>query len=368
MNHHTPLSPVGSSNQLSQVKSFVSGSRSTLLVVTFLIQLFMSNSLFGQYLIEGQIKQPTTRYMVFLSILENWDQFNTIGQDMIIKEAIVDSSGYFRFSGNELSSKTGFYRIHFSATGEPGVMMTGETVNKNYVNFIHSNLDSIRFEFEQMHYAPGQLSVSSTHPASEKFFHLSTRKDLLIYSADQNEYANYNSLIEEKQRSIMRAALDSSHSPLISMFALYSIRNQLSEEEAYFQEVLAILADPEIFPSYKSSLEKYIGAKRYQDLQNENRLLKILLGLAFATIVGVLIYGLVNRVPKVIKEKSLQSELLTSKENQVVKLILAHKTNKEIAGELFISDSTVKTHINNIYRKLNTKTRKEIFERFPQNL
>jgi DNA-binding NarL/FixJ family response regulator len=35
------------------------------------------------------------------------------------------------------------------------------------------------------------------------------------------------------------------------------------------------------------------------------------------------------------------------------------KTNKEIAQELFVELSTVKTHINNIYRQLNVGTRKE---------
>lgn len=58
------------------------------------------------------------------------------------------------------------------------------------------------------------------------------------------------------------------------------------------------------------------------------------------------------------KEDSLR--LLTPKEIQVYKFILEHKTNKEIALLLFISNATVKTHINNIYRKLNIKSRKEL--------
>ena len=36
------------------------------------------------------------------------------------------------------------------------------------------------------------------------------------------------------------------------------------------------------------------------------------------------------------------------------------KTNKEIASELFISLSTVKTHINNLNKKLNVTSRKEL--------
>jgi DNA-binding CsgD family transcriptional regulator len=36
------------------------------------------------------------------------------------------------------------------------------------------------------------------------------------------------------------------------------------------------------------------------------------------------------------------------------------KSNKEIASELFISHNTVKTHINNIYKKLAISNREEL--------
>ena len=40
---------------------------------------------------------------------------------------------------------------------------------------------------------------------------------------------------------------------------------------------------------------------------------------------------------------------ISEREQQVLQLLCHGYTNKEIAGELFISLSTVKTHINNIY-------------------
>jgi DNA-binding CsgD family transcriptional regulator len=50
---------------------------------------------------------------------------------------------------------------------------------------------------------------------------------------------------------------------------------------------------------------------------------------------------------------------LTSKQQEILQLLGEGKTNKEIAQELFVELSTVKTHINNIYRQLNVGTRKE---------
>ena len=52
-------------------------------------------------------------------------------------------------------------------------------------------------------------------------------------------------------------------------------------------------------------------------------------------------------------------EKLSVREREVLKKIGERKANKLIAEELFISLSTVKTHINNIYRVLKVSNRKE---------
>jgi DNA-binding NarL/FixJ family response regulator len=52
-------------------------------------------------------------------------------------------------------------------------------------------------------------------------------------------------------------------------------------------------------------------------------------------------------------------EPLTDRELDVVKLVARGRTNEEIAGELFVSLSTVKTHLGSLYRKLDTRNRVE---------
>ena len=44
-------------------------------------------------------------------------------------------------------------------------------------------------------------------------------------------------------------------------------------------------------------------------------------------------------------------------------LISAGKSNKEIARKLFLSMSTIKTHINRLYRKLGTRSRTQAVAR-----
>jgi DNA-binding CsgD family transcriptional regulator len=62
------------------------------------------------------------------------------------------------------------------------------------------------------------------------------------------------------------------------------------------------------------------------------------------------------------KESSMQQRLLqlSRKEHEVIRLILEGKSNKEICSESFIEHSTLKSHINHIYKKLDVKSRKEM--------
>ncbi|WUI01618.1 response regulator transcription factor [Spirillospora sp. NBC_00431] len=52
-------------------------------------------------------------------------------------------------------------------------------------------------------------------------------------------------------------------------------------------------------------------------------------------------------------------EPLTDRELEVVRLVARGRTNEEIATELFVSLSTVKTHLGSVHRKLETRNRVE---------
>lgn len=54
------------------------------------------------------------------------------------------------------------------------------------------------------------------------------------------------------------------------------------------------------------------------------------------------------------------SEPLTARELDVVRLVARGRTNEEVAGELYVTVSTVKTHLANAQRKLRARNRVEI--------
>jgi len=59
-----------------------------------------------------------------------------------------------------------------------------------------------------------------------------------------------------------------------------------------------------------------------------------------------------------IKEQRNQSkEQLTHREKEILALLKEGYTNKEIAEKLYISEKTVKSHLNNIFRRFNVSGR-----------
>ncbi|NLD99315.1 MAG: helix-turn-helix transcriptional regulator, partial [Fibrobacter sp.] len=58
---------------------------------------------------------------------------------------------------------------------------------------------------------------------------------------------------------------------------------------------------------------------------------------------------------------------LTPREQEVLQLILSGKSNREIAGTLFISESTVKTHTRNIFSKYDVGSRAELISTLLKN-
>ncbi len=62
-----------------------------------------------------------------------------------------------------------------------------------------------------------------------------------------------------------------------------------------------------------------------------------------------------TRMPRAAPPKELDE--LTSRELEIFRLIARGLSNGEIARELFISDTTVKTHVTHVLRKLNLRDR-----------
>lgn len=60
----------------------------------------------------------------------------------------------------------------------------------------------------------------------------------------------------------------------------------------------------------------------------------------------------------------MDEQSLTSREKEILQLLVRGFSYKEIASEIFISVQTLNSHIKNIYRKLNVHSRSELAAKF----
>jgi DNA-binding NarL/FixJ family response regulator len=64
-----------------------------------------------------------------------------------------------------------------------------------------------------------------------------------------------------------------------------------------------------------------------------------------------------SAAPRPVAANQADLDALTGREREVLALIGRGKTNGEIAAELFVSEGTVKTHINHVFTKLRLRDR-----------
>jgi len=68
-------------------------------------------------------------------------------------------------------------------------------------------------------------------------------------------------------------------------------------------------------------------------------------------------------IPQVLPEELISRYGITDREQEIILKVIQGKSNTAIAGELFISLATVKTHLNNIYKKMSLDGRFDLISR-----
>ena len=58
---------------------------------------------------------------------------------------------------------------------------------------------------------------------------------------------------------------------------------------------------------------------------------------------------------------------ISIREREVLRLVLAERTNAEIASELFITEGTVKYHVHNLFKKTSCNSRREIIAKYHED-
>ena len=332
---------------------------------------------FSQYQFTGQADSGLEDKMVYLSVIDDYRKLSRISFDQVFKKTTIDSLGNFRFGGKNLPDKNRIYRIHIDEctdTTQNSEHFFGRCQNSKSILFIANNRDTISFPTS---FADEVLcKVNSTNPKSSVFLEIDVLKEEMAFDFnDFNSEAN-RKLNSKKWFSSLQQFGQNLEEPLAELYIFDFLSDKRNETYSYYLKDIVV-------NDYYQGLSKRLQTKYpnepftqlYRTEIASDKLLagineptssnwKWILGslLAISIILNLYLIGRRNTLLKNQKRNTLAK--LTTQEQNIVNEILKDKTNKEIATDLFISLSTVKTHINNLYKKLNVSSRDEIKQLF----
>ena len=327
------------------------------------------------YHFEGYVRLDSTwEPKVYLSVVESHRNFHGAYPDAVLRVATVDSTGYFSFEGDNLPAQNQFYRLHvIPLEGDVSTYIynAGNQAH-NFTIFIANN----------------ESEASFLRPSAPRVFGSVESVDV-IASAWQSFDSLKLALNGDYQESVTEASMELYRIELRRQFKAFANRwdDPLPglctidyyliprERDEYADFLLDYRHDQRFYRNFLAKLEEsYPDSKYLEVLREDFEMAELRLDAdrlpGYQTVTWSLMAVIALLVVWIVVMKRQQKKgvivspipshaivNLTERERKVAELIIAGKTNKEVAAELFISLSTVKTHINSIYAKLGVDDR-----------
>lgn len=329
---------------------------------------FLSGKLFSAEL-KGNIKltedwQP----VIFLASINSPENLNVASPDFIISKTFINPDGSFEFRNIILSENPQFYRFYL-VKNENSTVEFNLNDNRNFVHFILDNSSEFVFNAEIKANTLKIIDVANDYKNQKLIdFEAKYQEKKLHFKGDLSKAQKEFLTIDLE--NYIRNFVDSCENTMVGLFALYQIEEKetdfLRNNEFYFNFQKKINHE---FPNavyteaYNDLLQDLVGFKEMVCeipgvIPKWKDYLLIIEGIVIFVLLIVLIWVIRNfRIRN--KKNGNSYANLTSKEKEILRLLANGKTNKEIAKELFIELSTVKTHINSIYKQLELSNRKE---------
>ncbi len=342
--------------------------------VVFII-LFLTHSLIvsGQYEISGTIEfqEGTFRNKVFLAIVEPNKPFWNVSRKQIINSGIINEGGFFSIKGNNLPEEESILRLYL-VTGDSEVEF--RSMPKNYVVLIANNQSNIEISSNDFGRSLDSYSFSGDFQ-KENYKILELEKSLLdghkMISSDHYYSPKSEELLRSKRTKRIHNFCLNNDSPLTSIFALHNINleDNYLENALFYDELLTKLLRQKNPSRYILELERQINRIKNDGVdvrlnEKNNYEVNYLLVLVLVLLTSYIIFLRVTK--KKLESKIANADLsdsislLTQREREIVNLAMKNLQNKEIADQLNIEVSTVKTHLSAAYKKLQVNNRAQL--------
>ncbi len=265
-----------------------------------------------------------------------------------ITSSAMSEKGFFSFDKKWFENTDLIYKIHLNPNKNSNTL---SKKIKNFKLFIISKNDSIYFDKGSLLFD----NYTTNNVANKEWNKLKK-----FESQFENLHDNFDT--EEYLLRTKGYVKDSLQILLVKLISIKKLDDKkllekdIKANTSYYTALLQELKSSDIDPSLFLYLEnKLLHIKEVKADQKYTISLLVNI-IAFLGIV-VLIFLFIRDRNKNQKPPAIP---LSKQESTIKELIISGKSNKEIANELFISISTVKTHVSNIYSKLNISSRREL--------
>ena len=328
----------------------------------------------AQYSFSGFTNVEEWESTVYLSIVEDYRKLSGVYSEQIIAKTTADNTGFFQFEGNILDIENRIYRIHVdkcSETQQDLNHFNGHCSDSEELLFIAKNTDtlSLPFSFGNQVFC----KIESSNPKANAFLKIDSLKNEMRFAYSEVRSEANRRLNNKKWFKALQDYGEALNEPIAELSIYAYLSDRSSDLHNYYVEDLL---QSNYYSNLKSRLEnKYPNAPYTIQYRNELAADRYMLQaskenssfnfsylvylITFISLALNLILIFLFWKKNTSKTKNLKTKL--SKQEQVVlEHLLEDKTNKDIAEALFLSVSTVKSHTNHIYKKLNVQSRDEV--------
>ncbi|WP_025666753.1 response regulator transcription factor [Aquimarina megaterium] len=348
--------------------------------LVYIILLFSSQFICAQYEISGQLSNYNELWhdKIYIAYIEPGENHNIASSRQIINSTTLDIDGNFLFKGNNLPPGNSMIRIYLVKNEKIEVMLSHKP--RNHILLVLNDKSKIHIKSSDFSTNPLDYIITGDF---EKQNNKIKELELSLYNINNQDSSPYltskkgQTLIAKKKNHIIKEFCKSNNYPLVNIIAVQklNIEKEYANDVDFYKELLYMLkkSDKEALP-YVEAFSKKIDVIEYKTNKYNFSLFKdiaIILLFLFVIILIIYIFSLKKKIAS-ISPTNIQSKKyefadydqliksLTRREKEILELIIQDYQNKEIAIQLHLEVSTIKSHLSKMYTKLNVKNRNEL--------
>lgn len=295
---------------------------------------------------------------IYLSYIPSFNDLYLLSPTTIISDATIDRFGYFSLDISFLPEEENLFRLHVVKKGDsPNSLILGGN-NENHTFIIANGYSKLEINAQRSSNPPFKEIKVNGSQSNTSFLQITKIVSVMDSLILESNSAKSEFIKDQFNIELLHVA-DTSSNPLVSLYALYNadFKSIFDAKTDFFMSFLKKWENQEntYFNAFRNDLPKLP-----QETQKKNEVAGAS-SLPIIIFVSIILFASIGFLMwKRLKKSSVKLNSLSVQERKILTFLKNGATNQEISEEFNIGISTVKSHVSNIFKKLNVKSRKDL--------